>query len=156
MDNRRARKDIHTHLLALQQVLAHRAQQTLQRANCRVLRDSRPGSCPRSYWLPRKEGTLGHMEASSANPSPCQAMRKLASIWGLCRKHTPHQLRELPSQQEGLCTILCWRGKFCYNELNAPVAQWIEQETSKLLAASSILARGTKHKHHERLLRKSF
>lgn len=26
---------------------------------------------------------------------------------------------------------------------NAPVAQWIEQETSKLLAASSILARGT-------------
>lgn len=38
---------------------------------------------------------------------------------------------------------LCWRGKFCYNKLNAPVAQWIEQETSKLLAASSILARGT-------------
>lgn len=28
---------------------------------------------------------------------------------------------------------------------NAPVAQWIEQETSKLLAVSSILTRGTKY-----------
>ena len=32
---------------------------------------------------------------------------------------------------------------YCYNGTYAPVAQWIEQETSKLLAVGSIPTRGT-------------
>ena len=36
-------------------------------------------------------------------------------------------------------TLFYW-----YNGYSAPVAQWIEQETSKLLAVGSIPTRGTK------------
>lgn len=35
-------------------------------------------------------------------------------------------------------------GDLVYYEAYAPVAQWIEQETSKLLAVGSIPTRGTK------------
>lgn len=84
---------------------------------------------------------------SSAGSTRVSRLAKPGTIYG------PQPGKSIRSPREEETTVASWRepmklpsagkSKFAIMNRNAPVAQWIEQETSKLLAVGSIPTRGT-------------